>query len=192
MRKGSHKQEEFNNGRHRYEHWYRDNSIYFITARCRGRTHAFKTEACKAIFWDRFLHYAGEYGFIPIIVSLLDNHYHLLGYLKIGENLAPLMQRFHGSAAKLVNDQLDERLLPFWIDTGRHNYFDGCLRDTTQFRRTYRYVNTQSVRHGICTDPLLYPHTRRFVEPGRAEQRALTLRSFLENVPYARYDRRRK
>lgn len=114
FRKSSRFGRELTDGRHRFEHWYRNNTVYFITARCRDRFPAFRTESAKAIFWDRFDYWAGTYGFIPWITSLVDNHYHTLGYLKIGENLGPFMQRLHGSVAKLVNDQLTNRRLPFW------------------------------------------------------------------------------
>jgi REP element-mobilizing transposase RayT len=99
---------------HRYEHWYLDNQVYFITARCRDRFPAFSTEAAKNIVWDRFQHWTDTYGFTPWVTSLLDNHYHMLGYLRPGENLGPMMQRLHGSVAKLVNDLLPERRQPFW------------------------------------------------------------------------------
>ncbi len=72
-------------GRHRYEHWLVDNQVYFLTARCRDRFPAFATEAAKAVFWDRFNHYTAEFGFVPWVTSLLDNHYHTLGYLRVGE-----------------------------------------------------------------------------------------------------------
>lgn len=128
LRKGSHNSDEYFGTQHRFEHWYRDNSLYFITARCRHQTPAFETEDCKAIFWDRLTHYMPLFGFVPIVVSLLDNHYHLLGYLRTGANLAPMMQRVHGSIAKLVNDSRGKVLKPFWVDAGHQNYFDGCLR----------------------------------------------------------------
>jgi hypothetical protein len=187
FRKGSHKSDEYFGSQHRFEHWYRDNTVYFITARCRNRTHAFATEECKAIFWDRFYHYTALYGFVPLIVSLLDNHYHVLGYLKVGENLGPMMQKIHGSVAKLVNDQLEERLLPFWVDSGHQNYFDGCIRDEKQCRRAYRYVLTQCRRHGICLDPIDYPHTHVKAQIDPIVQRALQLKAFLNGVPYKRY-----
>ncbi len=192
LRKGSHGKHEFYNGQHRFEHWYRDNSIYFITARCRDRTLAFATDDCKAIFWDRLLHYGPQFGFVPILVSLLDNHYHLLGYLKVGANLGSFMQKLHGSVAKLVNDRLHQRVKPFWTDGGHQNYFDGCIRDAIQLRRAYRYTHTQCSRHGICGDPADYPHTRVYVPVESAVKRALELQAFLENVPYARYERRRR
>src|SRR5438445_10112031 len=97
FRKSSYTNNEFFQGLHRFEHWYRDNTVYFITARCRDRYAAFESEQAKAIFFDRFDHYTNEYGFVPWITSLVNNHYHTLGYLRIGDNLGTMMQRIHGS-----------------------------------------------------------------------------------------------
>jgi hypothetical protein len=146
FRKVSHSSSEYAGDQHRFEHWYRDNSIYFITARCRDGYAAFKTEDAMAVFWDRFGHYTKQYDFVPIVTTLMNNHYHVMGYLRVGENLGPLMQRLHGSVAKLVNDLLPERRVPFWREAGRQDYFDGCIRDVLQFRRAYRYILLQSVR----------------------------------------------
>jgi REP element-mobilizing transposase RayT len=190
FRKSSYTGHEHFSGQHRFEHWYRNNTVYFITARCRDRFPAFAAEDAKAIFWDRFRFYTVMFGFVPWVTSLLDNHYHTLGFLRVGENLGPMMQRLHGSVAKLVNDQLPERRTPFFRSADKHDYFDGCLRDVLQARRTYRYVLGQAVRHGIVTDHRLYPHTRIDIEANRAIRRAVELHAFLDDVPYARYQRR--
>lgn len=176
-------------GHRRFEHWYRDNQVYFITARCHRRFPAFASEQAKAIFWDRFDYYTREALFTPWVTSLLDNHYHVLGYCKLGERLGPLMRKLHGSVAKLVNDLLPERRIPFWEDRGHQNYFDGCIRDEKQCRRAYRYTLTQSVRHGLCADWRDYPHTRVNIELEVGVRRALDLGAFLEGVPYKRYQR---
>jgi hypothetical protein len=89
--------------------------------------------------------------------------------------------------AKLVNDLLPERVSPFWWDTGKKSYFDGCLRNEKQGRRTYRYVYLQCVKHGICGDPKDYPHTRVNVEMERAIKRAMELKAFMTGVAYKRY-----
>lgn len=175
-------------GVHRFEHWYRDNQVYFITARCRDRFSAFASEQAKAVFWDRFEHYAAQAQFTPWITSLMNNHYHTVGYCRAGDSLGRMMQLIHGSVAKLVNDLLPERNLPFWRGDDGHDYFDGCLRDEVQCRRTYRYIMLQSVRHGICRDWREYPHTRLRIEMERGIARALQLKAFLEGVPYKRYD----
>jgi hypothetical protein len=82
MRKSSPGRREFFQGRHRAEHWYRDNTVYFITARCRDRFPAFDSEPARQIFWDRFLHYAAMDTFVPWVLTLMNNHYHALGHLR--------------------------------------------------------------------------------------------------------------
>jgi hypothetical protein len=101
-----------------------------------------------------------------------------------------MMQRIHGSVAKLVNDLLPQRQAPFWGDPGHQDYFDGCIRDEKQCRRAYRYTLTQSVRHGLCRDWREYRHTRVNVELEAGLRRALELHAFLEGVPYKRYRNR--
>jgi hypothetical protein len=187
FRKGSASQQKYYDGKHRFEHWYRDNTVYFITARCRDRYGAFVSDRAREIFWDRFEHYAEEYGYVPWVTSLIPNHYHTLGYLKIGDNLGPMIRHLHGSVSKLVNDLLPERLIPFWCDSRNQAYFDGCIRDELQARRAYRYTLMQSVRHGLANDWRKYPHTRVNVDLDRAVKRAHELHAFLEGVPYKRY-----
>ena len=174
-------------GRHRFEHWYRDNQVYFITARCRDRYPAFQSAQAKNVFWNRLSHYTQQHSFTCWIVSLLDNHYHILGYGKLGEQLGPMMRHIHGSVAKLVNDLFEERRVPFWVDAGHRNYFDGCIRDERQCRRAYRYILHQSVRHGIRDDWRDYTHTRVYIEVDRGVKRSIELGAFLEGVPYKRY-----
>jgi hypothetical protein len=177
-------------GQRRFEHWYRDHQVYFITARCRDRYLAFASEEAKRVFWDRFEHYTREALFTPWVTSLLNNHYHILGYCKTGELLGPMMRKLHGSVAKLVNDLLPERRVPFWEDRGHQDYFDGCIRDEKQCRLAYRYTLTQCIRHGICADWHNYPHTHVKIELEVGLRRALELRAFLQGVPYKRYQRR--
>jgi len=191
LRKSSRTHHVTHEGAHRFEHWYASNQVYFITARCRDRYPAFQSEPAKAVFWDRFAHYTSEARFSPWVVTLLTNHYHVLGYCREGELLGRMMQRIHGSVAKLVNDLLPERRSPFWAERGHQDYFDGCIRDEKQCRLAYRCVLAQSVRHRICADWRQYGHTRVYVDLDRGVRRALELGAFLEGVPYKRYERRK-
>jgi len=175
-------------GKHRFEHWYCDNAIYFITARCRDRRLCFAKDQAKEVFWDRYTHWSCKYGFRPFITTLIDNHYHFMGYSEFSSELGRMMQRIHGSVAKLVNDLLPDRQVPFWCDRKHRDYFDGCLRSELQFRRTYKYILTQCRRHNICADPLKYPHTRIDVSLEDGLKLALEKNAFMEEVPYKRYD----
>ena len=180
-------------GRRRYEHWHADNQLYFLTAVCRDHHPCFASEPAKAVFWDRFEHWTGECGFVPWATTLLSTHYHTVGYLREGRMLAVLMQRLHGSTAKLVNDLLPGRRQAFWRDRVRgkgKEYYDGCLRDETQCRRAYFYTLNQAVKAGLARRWQDYPHTRVGVELERGVRRALEIGAFMEGVRYPRYDER--
>jgi hypothetical protein len=99
------------------------------------------------------------------------------------------MRKLHGSVAKLVNDTLPARYLPFWRDSGNRDYFDGCLRDELQCRRAYRYTLTQSVRHRICADWRSYPHTHVQIDVDRGVKRAIELNAFMQGVKHPRYEK---
>ncbi len=101
------------------------------------------------------------------------------------------MQRLHGSVAKMVNDTLAIRLVPFWRTAGNKDYFDGCLRNEAQLCRAYRYTLLQAVRAGLVRDWREYANTRVAVQLKDAVAQAHALDVFLEDVPYARYDGRR-
>jgi len=178
-------------GQHRFEHWYRDNTLYFITSRVSNKSPAFASDEAKRIFWGRFDFYSKKYCFEPWVRTLMDNHYHFLGRMGIGENLGPFMQHLHGSVAKLVNDLLPERIVPFWKTSGNQDYFDGCLRDEIQLCRTHKYVRLQAVRAGVVDDYRKYAHTFIDLRLPDAMKRAKELGVYLPEVPYARYDGRR-
>ncbi len=92
----------------------------------------------------------------------------------------------------MVNDLLPECLTPFWYDTGKQGYFDGCIRDETQCRRAYRYTLTQCTRHNICSDSRDYPHTHLKVQLESAVNRSLEKHAFMEGIPYRRYALQRR
>ena len=189
MKKSSHSDHEHFNGQHRFEHWYRDNTIYFISARCRDKFPAFASVEGQSVFWDRFEHWAAYHEFYPWVTSLMNNHYHTMGYLREGRRLGEMMRKIHGSVAKLVNDLLPERRVPFWHDRGtRRDYFDGCLRNESQCRKTYNYVINQAVKARLVTDIRDYRNTRVKIDLERGLARAVQLKAFLPAVPYKRYD----
>lgn len=191
IRRSFHTKTKVWDGDHRFEHWYVDNQVYFITSKCRNGFPAFQTPAAKQIFWDRFDHYTALHGFDPFVTTAMNNHYHTLGYLERGIELAEMMRKLHGSIAKLVNDTLSERHRPFWRGRGGRDYFDGCIRDEKQFVRAYRYTLLQSERHGVCRDWREYPNTRVSVQMDEALRLSVERKAFLYGVPYPRYSRDR-
>ena len=197
FRKSSYTQNEFFDDKHRYEHWYRDNTCYFITSKVREGLHLFASEEAKAVFWDRFDFYTQKYGFVPWIATLLDNHYHFEGYLKVPLRRLPESRRepraLHAAPARLCRETR-QRSAPSAsppVLAPSREYFDGCLRDVLQAVRAYRYTKLQAVRAGIVRDYRDYPHTRVYLDIDRACGRAVELDAFPEDLPYARYERHR-
>ncbi len=112
-----------------------------------------------------------------------------IGYLRVGVELKELMRKLHGSVAKLVNDTLDARMVPFWGDRQNRDYFDGCLRDETQLVRSYRYVHRQCVRHRVAREPEAFEGTRVWRSLEECVAFAREHRALMWGVPYARYER---
>lgn len=90
--------------RHRFEHWYRDNQVYFITAKTADAAPVFTTPAACDIFWSNFATATRLGLFTPWVTTLMNNHYHTLGYLKQGDLLPKMMKTLHGTTAKQIND----------------------------------------------------------------------------------------
>jgi hypothetical protein len=122
----------------------------------------------------------------------MNNHYHTLGYKKIGSDLGEMIRKIHGSVAWMVMKQIDVRHVPFWREKGNKDYFDGCIRDVLQAVRAYRYVLNQAVKARHVRDWRDYAHTRVNIESNIAIARAVELKAFLEKVPYARYERKKR
>jgi len=198
-------------GQHRFEHWYRDNQVYFITAKTSGGEPVFIDELTTKIFWTAFAHYTQQHTFVPWVTSLMNNHYHTLGYLRVGSELPKMMRGLHGRVAKQINDLREAghfnsshntaeagglkstrpkpqaKLKPFWGDKGKKTYFDGCIRDEKQATLAFYYTRDQAVRAGLVERWQDYPDTRVDVELDRALARARELDAFLRGVRYKRY-----
>ena len=65
FRKSSYTSHEFFDGQHRFEHWYRDNTVYFITTKVRDGYRAFDSDRAKEIFFERFEYYTKLHGSLP-------------------------------------------------------------------------------------------------------------------------------
>jgi hypothetical protein len=189
FRKVSATKNEWWQGKHRFEHWYRDNTVHFLTSRVSDRSHVFLTPGAAEVFWDPWDHWTKACDIRPLVTTLMSNHYHTVAYLRRGASLGPFMQKLHGSLAKLVNDLLPSRIKPFWRTNGNKDYFDGCLRNEKQLRQSYAYTRDQSVRASLAKSWDEYLHTRVTVDLDRAVNRATELGAIPISLPYQRYQK---
>ncbi|MEL7238232.1 MAG: transposase [Planctomycetota bacterium] len=182
------KEEKRPDGSHRFEHWIKDNQLYFLTCCTKGHAHVFKSRQAQEVFWQCFNRWHERSGFKVCVVTLMSSHYHLVGYAKVGQQLVDFVQGLHGSTARAVNPLLDQPLRPFWGERKGQSYFDGCLRDEEQASKAWTYTRDQAVKAGLVENWDEWPGTRVFVERDAMLKRATTLGAYLRGVPYKRYD----
>lgn len=193
QKSGGHRREWYD-GAHRFEHWYRDRTVYLVTARVRDRLPIFLNSESANVFWSKLLQYTTQHGFELWIATLMSNHYHFIGFLERGSQLGEMMRKLHGSVAWLTCRAHGIHHKPFWRDDQHRDYFDGCLRDARQLRRSYRYVQQQAVRAGLVQAASEYPNTRCWLTLEACLRLAQERDAFLADVAYARYkepDRKR-
>jgi hypothetical protein len=61
-----------------------------------------------------------------------------------------------------------------------------------QALRVFNYTRDQAVKAGIVRHHSQYAHTRVYLDRDRSIARAVELNTFLDDVPYARYERKRR
>ena len=176
-------------GSHRFEHWIKDNQLYFLTSCTNGKAHVFQTEETQAIFLKCFDNWHERSGLKVCVISLLSNHYHLVGYAKSGQQLIDFIRGLHSSTARYLNQLLDLPLRPFWREAGGQSYFDGCLRDEGQASKAWTYTRDQAVKAGLVRTYHDWPGTRVIVEREPMVRRATQLDAYLRGVPYKRYEK---
>ena len=137
-----------NRNLHHPPHIFIDDSWYFITAHTIGFVSALRGNLPKMI-WTEKLHEAVKAFNIQIhAYVLLDDHYHLLGYIKASSNIPKFIHRLHGTTSYLLN-KIDHAV-------GRrvwHNYWDRVIRDEAEFYTKLNYIHYNPVKHGYVSNP---------------------------------------
>jgi REP element-mobilizing transposase RayT len=89
-------------------HIYKDDTIYFITARTVEKEKLFDIEKKKKIFYRTLKNVLERYNYLLYAWTILDNHYHLLMKIAEGENLKFFVKDLHALSAKRLNELDDQ------------------------------------------------------------------------------------
>jgi putative transposase len=108
---------------HHPPHIYLNNTWYFITASLHCKQHLLRPVGHKDIVRDQLKTLIAEFHVQLAAWVILDNHYHILGRSRVGQDLSRLFGRLHGRTAFELNGRDGRRGRQVW-----HNYWDTCIR----------------------------------------------------------------
>jgi REP element-mobilizing transposase RayT len=154
---------------HHPPHIFRDNTIYFITARTIKKESQRKLEtfiatsvevsdyrrdslqntnmyfynnARKDVFVEVFKKSIKKYDIKIFAWVLLDNHYHLLIKINKKEALTRFIQNLHANSARLLNKLDNTKGRKIW-----YQYWDHCIRDEKDFYKHFNYIHNNPIKH---------------------------------------------
>ncbi|MCP4700862.1 MAG: hypothetical protein GY862_29010 [Gammaproteobacteria bacterium] len=84
-------------------------------------------------------------------VVLDNNHYHLLGMSRKGEDLPKIIRQLHAGSAGEIHQATDCSLPVWW------NYWDYCPRNERDYMVRLNYLLNNPVKHGYVDDLRDYP-----------------------------------
>jgi putative transposase len=131
---------------HTPAHLFLDDTPYFVTAaiyqkrpvlknpELKHQLHVIIQEHCNACGWE--LHHW----------VILDNHYHVLGKSRDGNDLTTIFKGIHGNSARVIREATHCDLPVWW------NFWDYCPRNEDQYLTRLNYLLYNPIKHGYVTD----------------------------------------
>lgn len=138
---------------HNPAHLLIDNSPYFITAAIYQKRNLLRSSVIKNYLVSTIQHCFDEKGWLLNDWVILDNHYHLLGISKNGDDLSGIFSKIHMLSAKFIRSQLQAEKPIWW------NYWDYCPRDERDYFIRLNYLFNNPIKHGYVADLRDYPHS---------------------------------
>ena len=138
---------------HNPAHLFVDNSPYFVTAAIYQKRNLLQSSTTKDYLLDTIQSCFAEKGWLLNAWVILDNHYHVLGISKKGEDLSGIFSKIHMLSAKFIRSQ-QQAEKPIWW-----NFWDYCPRDERDYFIRLNYLLNNPVKHGYVADLKNYPYS---------------------------------
>ncbi len=136
----------------------------FVTGAIKYKRRVLASSDLKTLLLDKIEDYFQKYNWELHHWVILDNHYHVLGKSRRGEDLSKIFKGIHGSTAHQIH-QATNCEKPIWW-----NYWDYCPRNERQYFVRLNYLLFNPIHHGCVTDLNDYPFSsfhKLFSEIGR-------------------------
>jgi putative transposase len=129
-------------------HLFIDETWYFLTAHTYHDRPVLKPIEAKVNFWETLLSLTKEFKIKLTAWVILDNHYHLLCYLKTAKKLPVFINRLHGVSSFTLNRKESGIKRKTWL-----NYWDRVIRDEKDYWTKFNYIHYNLVKHGYVSLP---------------------------------------
>jgi putative transposase len=161
---------------HTPAHLFLDDTSYFVTGAIYRKRPLLVSPELKDRLLELIREYFQTYNWELHHWVILDNHYHILGQSRIGEDLTNIFRSIH-SRAGIAISQATHCETPIWW-----NYWDYCPRDERDYMVRLNYLLMNPIKHGYVTNLHDYPFSSfhiLFAEIGR-DQLAQQMRDYPE------------
>jgi putative transposase len=128
-----------------------DDRTYWISASTLGHARILDDPA-KTIWRDTLKELASRDGARLYAWVVLEDHYHLLLWLRFGEDLPAFIHGLHGRSSRSINKEHGITGRRVW-----YQYWDRCIRDERDFFTRLNYLYHNPVKHGYVKTPEDYP-----------------------------------
>ena len=136
---------------HAPTHLFADDTPYFITGAIYGKRPLLKSPELKFGLFELFRGYFDRHGWELHHWVILDNHYHLLGKSRKGEDLSAIIRNVHRVSGRKVHKTTGCEKPVWW------NYWDYCPRNEREYMTRANYLLYNPVRHGYVGNLWDYP-----------------------------------
>lgn len=128
--------------KNRPPHIYLNDVIYFLSARTLEGIEFFNTAGKKQILFEVIKKSMGIFSCNLIAWVILNNHYHLLLKVKMGNQLPNLVRNIHTNSSRLLNKFENRQTRSIWW-----NYWDHSIRDDKDFWKHFNYIHHNPIKH---------------------------------------------
>ncbi|HEX9653823.1 MAG TPA: transposase [bacterium] len=132
-------------------HLFLDNTLYFITGAIYEKRLLLKSTEIKGLFLRQMTDYFRKYDWQLHHWVILDNHYHLMGKSKLGEDLSRIVQGIHGATSASIREATGADTPIWW------NYWDYCPRNEHDYYVRVNYLLWNPIKHGYVERVEHYP-----------------------------------
>ncbi len=128
-------------------HLFADNTAYFITGAIYLGRPLLSDARVKHGLFELIQEYFDKYEWALNHWVILDNHYHLMGRSRKGEDLPAIFRAVHRLSGIFIREMTNCEKPVWW------NYWDYCPRNENDYMIRLNYLLNNPVKHGV-TDNL--------------------------------------